>query len=1738
MSIIQLSKSNNVAKIRELLAGAVPSDANSTEKITLKFPESCFLETSAIALLTSWLLTQKLAGHEIEIEGCSSVLGYLARMNFYRALDLKEPEHHRKPEDGRFIPILLINGEEDVFQAVNDIVDMVLQQFDDARKFLPAFEWAVNEIVDNIFIHSQTKSPGVVCAQLFPNKQRLDIAICDSGIGLRGSLGGSFDINSDEEALRKAIERGVTRDKNIGQGNGMAGSLEILKKNEGTISVWSGTATYKMDHGKEVGIVNGQNIPGTGVSMSFDLTKPVSLGDTWIGAEGWSYIDAEAERVSEHGIVIKDVCNHTGSRPPATRIRRKILTLLPEIEGALKIDFEGVTSISSSFLDELLGRLNAELGNDKFNEKIIVAGLSDLHKNMANNVIAQRLASDARDGSSSICWIAIEENPENYEFPFPDYVLELDGDPVLFSGIRESDWILVIHPDGNVVKIGKTLRLRSTEEKTTIYFDVLQPVTSNINLSDIGLLLPTAGRISRLQWSDFLTVAPKLINKKLDDLLPIENQAYIRELLQLAVMDDLLGPANGPHEQIVDMGVRDRYLVGKLAPRETEKDGIEGLKGPLAAEKDEKEPDDLDVHTGRHDPGAEFGSSTGKVDPEADSSDEIDAASNQSLVPSSFGMTFCVDGNVEAIEVEVRWGRYERDYDTEIYKTKKNKETGETEQGAKAKIWQRIPSGGVITLQLKEGQVTHQAPDADQPEVCIQGTIRSKNAEGDRLITLFLVNAQEEPEQNKDAAWIFQPELIVRATNEATDKAIFRRRLAMNSNTDDPEREALEMIYRKQVEFASGHGVAVHAISNHGETERAAVVRTVVMPQSEVPVTETPGLRAEDRPAMQDMIKNGFLDMNELASMERPKLLQALSILTDDYEAWIKEQYARIGSEVIGFDSHANTALNRCKDIHKRLLEGIQTLADKKNDRALDAFRFTNRVMAKQRIHSMYALACRRVDEVALDDFNQRKNRSWRPFQLAFVLLSLPSLADPTHTDRTKPIEALADLLWFPTGGGKTEAYLGVAAFAMAIRRMQGDIGGYDSSRGLTVIMRYTLRLLTLQQFQRATTLICAMELERQEALSSGDKILGTEPFTIGLWVGNKVTPGTTADSHSAIQKIRDPDKFDAGGSSPAQLTNCPWCGSEISDRCDIEVDKNSLRTKIYCGDKKGRCVFSKGQSSNKPHPGLPVIVVDEEIYHRPPSMMIATVDKFAMMAWRGGTRTLFGQATAECPRHGLLWPESDCSGNHPARGALSSTKVKKINQIRPPDLIIQDEFHLISGPLGTMVGLYETAVDELSTWNLNDKRIKPKIIASTATVRKAEEQVNSVFMRRVSVFPPSGLDISDNFFSVQRPIDQIPGRRYLGVCSPGSSRPAMLIRIYTAFLTAAQALFDKFGQAADPYLTTVGYFNSLRELGGMKRLAEDDVQTRSYRVQMSLVERPGLAQRSVKNVRELTSRVSSRDIPKYLDQLEIKFKSEFDNEQGKYITRWEEGDARSIDVLLATNMLSVGVDINRLGLMVVNGQPKGTAEYIQATSRVGRAFPGLVCTVLTWARPRDLSHYETFEHYHSTFYKHVEAQSVTPFSPRAMDRGLTGTMLSVVRLKSELFNPNKGAGALDSTSNEEIIQASDLLVGRAWGITEQSGVKELASAELKERIDEWVTEASKGGRILAYEKKGKNKDTMVALLKKPGIQAWDNFTVPMSMREVEPGVRLIMNTTRFKKEKAPSWTPPLTKIDDTEEEL
>lgn len=1727
MTSIEIPKNADFNSIAALIANAEVDVAHTlAETLELVVTPYSFLKVDGLAYLTAWCLELQRNGCEIKISGDRSNIRYLERMGFHHHLQLIHKGLNESPEVGRFIPISLIKTGEDVVSTVDQICELVIRQFKDGVKFLPAMEWAVNELIDNIAIHAESPIPGVVCAQSYPQMNRLEISICDMGRGIRGSLETTREIESDEEALTQALTRGITRDKSVGQGNGMAGAHEICRVNGGSFNLWSGSALYRMRASGDSQFTSEISpVKGTGLCLVMNTEKPVDLQSTWIAGGDWSYIDASAQRLEEAGgMNVAKECANTGSRPPAKYLRRKIEAILPEMEEVFSLDFSDVKSASSSFLDELLGRLSAKFGTDIFKEKVKLTGMTETVRKMANVVIAQRARETTMDDLNEKT--LPKEEPDlskvlqanawlmktGLESLTDVFSIDLPYTGALFEGVNNirGEIFILLSEDLRVLGFARLYRKRIGDDNTEFLFDRIEVLETPCELSAVGMTdAKELGVVSRILWPDFENIYKLVTGKDYDELTEIiakslVAQNYLRQLLQYGVKDDLLGPAGGPDEEIVGMSVRDRYLVGKLAPQgrgsEAAERGSDGVERGFSEQSDEDENDDnlVSLENPDHIPNSKKGSYNLAAKGE-DEDNQEDRLENQSIVPSSLGFTFCVGGDVEEIDLDVRWGRYHRGPS----KTEVSDKTDKPLQ-----VWLREVAGGQSKLRLVDGVIEAFAPDVRSPDVLVRGVIRPKMPNGDKLITLFLVNDQLKPEKTQDTAWVFQPEIIVRGID---DEPVFRRRPVLESDGTDEERDSLEMVYRKRVEFAVGHGISIHAKTPDGHPEQAYEVRTVVMPDYEVAVTETPGIDPTDRKMMQNLVQSGAFDMERLAELEHGELAKVLRQFIDDYSAWISEQRVRIPGEFIEHTDAANEAMLRCDQILGRLREGIEVLES--NSDALEAFRFANRAMASQRVHSMYALSQRRGEDTDVDSFNITKNRSWRPFQLAFMLLSIPSLTDPTHKDRTDSISADADLLWFPTGGGKTEAYLGVAAFTMGIRRLQKKFGGLDSSRGLAVIMRYTLRLLTIQQFQRATALICAMEVIRKADVEK----LGKHSFSLGLWVGNKVTPGNTERSHQAIQTERDGGR-PGGSETPAQLTFCPWCGSDIVPGRDIHVDRDQGRTSIFCGDKLSKCHFSRARSEGL---GLPVVVVDEEIYHRPPSMLIGTVDKFAMMAWRGQSRNLFGTANRECLRHGLLWPESDCSGQHPRKGALPAIKSLTISPMRPPDLIIQDEFHLISGPLGTMVGLYETAVDKLCTWEYEGHQVRPKVIASTATVRKATEQVHNVFLRDVAVFPPNGLDIEDNFFSVQRPIAEKPGRLYMGICSPGSSRPAVLIRLYVALLTASQSLYDHFGAAADPYMTLVGYFNSLRELGGMRRLAEDDVQTRAYRVEMSKVNRPGLKQRSVRVVDELTSRVSSKLIPQKLDQLEVKYKK-----------TWAKGETRSIDVVLATNMLSVGVDVNRLGLMAMNGQPKSTAEYIQATSRVGRAYLGLVCTVLTWSRPRDLSHYETFEHYHATFYKHVEAQSVTPFAPRAMDRGISGAFTGLVRLSDETLNPNIGAMELLTPAHTEVQKQKKAVVDRAWKVTNEPTVRDRADGMISDFVDEWVNEATYPGRKLGYEVKGNSGD-LAALLKKPGIHRWDKFTVPMSMREVEPGIKLIMDKSKLVGLNDPNWSAPISKKEE-----
>ncbi len=1098
------------------------------------------------------------------------------------------------------------------------------------------------------------------------------------------------------------------------------------------------------------------------------------------------------------------------------------------------------------------------------------------------------------------------------------------------------------------------------------------------------------------------------------EVLAVPTASTMREELEEMVLRDLLGPAGGPDEELEDDRVLERYLVGMLAPN--------------TLQTMPEEQDELGI-------AEEGGQEEGKA--------EVGASQKASLSPSSMGISFRVDADASHLVVTARWGHYQ----------KAESQVMTTPKGVPRRVWKRTQRGGQPhPMPLKEGQIEPWQPESEeQPDVFVKGIVR-KSSEG-WTVSLFLVNGQHEPKKNRDAAWLFQPELMVESPDGAP---IFQRRTPEPKQSIYTEENAMAMLYRRHVSFATGHGVSVHAETLPGDPTCAVRLASRVVPSYDVSLTEAP--TSHDIPALANLT----LDMQDLAQSAESELPGKLQPLLTAYAAWIAEQERRIGNpaaDLAGYEDVARQTLAQCRRTLERMQAGIDMLA--RSSEASRAFTFMNKAMWQQRIHTLYAEEQRRGGTLTKNDIDRASNRSWRPFQLAFLLLNIPALTDLHHPERSEDASALADLLWFPTGGGKTEAYLGLTAYTLAIRRLQGTIEGRSGQDGVAVIMRYTLRLLTLQQFQRASSLMCACEMIRREDSATW----GETPFRLGLWVGQRSTPNTTEESEEANKLEHGLRGSQFGGTgSPRQLTSCPWCGSAIDGGKNIEVEsvsKGRGRTLIYCSDPYGQCPFSKARS---PGEGLPVLVVDEEIYRLLPALLIATVDKFAQLPWKGETQMLFGQVEAQCSRHGFRSSDLDDKDTHPPAGKWPRARSTYHAPLRPPDLIIQDELHLISGPLGTMVGLYETAIDHLASWEVAGQKVRPKVIAATATIRRAKDQMHDLFLRTVNIFPPQGLDVEDNFFSRQRqPSERTPGRRYIGICANGRRLKAALIRVYVAHLAAAQVLSNKYGAAADPWMTLVGYFNSMSELGGMRRLVEDDVSSRLYKMDSR-----GLAKRNKPNLEELTSRKSSAVIPEVLSKLELSFGG--------------AGEARPLDVLLATNMISVGVDVKRLGLMVVTGQPKTTAEYIQATSRVGRNYPGLVCVVYNWSRPRDLSHYEQFEHYHATFYQQVEALSVTPFAPRALDRGLAALLTSYVRLTGPEFSKNEAAGEV-TASTAYFAQAIEDIAHRADEVTYNGEAGVRVRADLEKLKGYWLQRAS---MLPSSGYKTRNDSKTLGLLKEP----------------------------------------------------
>ena len=1117
-----------------------------------------------------------------------------------------------------------------------------------------------------------------------------------------------------------------------------------------------------------------------------------------------------------------------------------------------------------------------------------------------------------------------------------------------------------------------------------------------------------------------------------------------------ALRRELMGPSH-PDETITEFPTS-RYIIGRLAP---------------ALEPDHEGSDeDID---GRIDP---LENDTLEVGPAGDeeSTNEAQAPLIMGFHPSSMGLSFLLSDEAKALNVRITWGDYRRE---------KSKDDGR-------RCWQRYCQETVLTgISVEhEGKIPKipLSQDAlpagvaiagtEDQELTIEGVIHRIGDE--RAVSLFLVNRRTRgllSDKSKDERWIFQPQIEVFAP---ADAAVFSAKKAHEESTDDGERAITELLYRNAQEFATGHGVAAGWSKPTSGDKRVSRVFTEFIPDFEVPSLIAPV----------DATGGAELDMRTLSQVKTgAEVSSLLQPMVDAYENWIAlRRDETTGPPFVENTQYADTAkelIHRCAEAEERMSAGLELLES--DPLALEAFKFSNEVMWDQRIHSIWASENRERGEVEGDatSFDIPRNRTWRPFQMGFILLNLVGLAREESRDRQ-----LVDLLWFPTGGGKTEAYLGLAAFVLAYRRLRGDRNGKVAGAGVNIIMRYTLRLLTVQQFQRAAALICSCELYRKR----DPEKWGTEPFRIGLWVGANTTPNTSSDSDSALQDLNDNKKPKKG--SPVQLVSCPRCGTALATDKGIPenqtytYDAKRRRTLVRCRNR--HCEFCPRESGNE---GLPVVVVDEELYRTRPSLLIATVDKFARMPFKGEIQAFFGARDrySKVFEHLTQAQGEDVSG-------LTVRDAVKAPHLLPPELIIQDELHLISGPLGTMVGLYESAIDFLSRARHESGQLVPaKIIASTATIRRAGQQVRQLYNRELAIFPPSGLTSKDSFFAKELEIDSADdstsGRLYVGLNAPGSSSKTLLVRVYAVLLAAVQAEIDidpTSAAAADPYATLVGYFNSLRALGGAKRLVEDDVKNvRLWYLQ----KQRNFPRRMLNDPEELTSRLDSWKIPGLLKKLDKSFPR-------------KKGELHPVDVLLATNMISVGVDIDRLGLMVVTGQPKTTAEYIQATSRIGRKHPGLVVTMYNWMGARDLSHYEQFYSYHEALYRHVEAISVTPFASRALDRGLKGLFTAFERLSGQNMGQEKQAQNFDPAVPhtqeviEDITARASILVGKENG--------DLVRRRLLSHRDEW---AKLSDDLLRYSWLRDNRPPQNSrvLLKTAGTDNEGEWPTPGSLREVEP---------------------------------
>jgi hypothetical protein len=1289
-----------------------------------------------------------------------------------------------------------------------------------------------------------------------------------------------------------------------------------------------------------------------------------------------------------------------------------------------------------------------------------------------------------------------------------------------------------------------------------------------------------------------------------------------RDSLVVALVAEVLGPRGGTREQLPgDRNPVDEYITGVLAP-------LSNAPVPeLDAEVDLAEGDSTDADDEVDDAAVvcvaprEAGVSSPSLDPR--------------VRPSSIGVCIAVTSQGEArLDICCTWSRY----------------TGSTNDG-----WVREPRGHVWTDVVCADRVEHTPPNDDG----VQLVVRSSEKGGTRRISVFLINRTPVTDRPDPADHIFQPQIRLLCGKGTQAVPLDDARL-----TGDPETDALAFLYRERRSYARGHlcGAVWKEIdperpfdgprpdtvpffwSDGAELFPPDVQRRFSPPDVRTELTPIYPVNAPEMEwgdgrdaAWRAAHPAPELNPEALSECSTPEKIEAALLpLVSGYTAWAKDRVELAKTVSSEYGDTAATLLANIDSVRKRMEAGLELLVADADARL--AFCFANRAMALQSRWSRHGSVA-----------------PWRPFQLAFQLLNLPAIRHRHHEDRE-----ICDLLWFPTGGGKTEAYLGLAAFTMGLRRLLGrkDFSDADRGAGVAVLSRYTLRLLTIQQFRRALTLVTACEALRVVAESGGrrgwrpsagptdDALWGHVRFSIGLWVGGAVTPNGLQTIALQPPKLPIYGALDAlkgkdAEGEPAQVLRCPACQASLAippegyrdgqiaalhfvlqsadraaalpdaaafsrDRFDVQevsvawhgtqsctlslrfavrggahpdavdvwfrdhvralmgVDASLVAVRpsrpgyflrtvsnrrgrqieidfdVFCPDPAcplnnqtawwektpaGAAavpqVFASAMGSSRCP--IPAYTVDDQVFHRCPSMIVATVDKFARLAFEPKAGAIFGNIDRYSPRFGFYRTGAPPCLNLPAAPFVDPPGEVGIDVDRfsPPDLVLQDELHLIEGPLGSMVGLYETVIDQLSTSVSGGAVMRPKYVASTATARSASHQVAALYLRTLTQFPPSGLSIADNFFAVGNEVHPLAsdprGRLYIGLAAPGRGGQTPTVRIWSRLLQHAEDRIRNGSNAAelDRFWTVVGYFNAIRELAAAMSLLRQDIVQR-------IEDLAPAAPRAIEEPVELSSRANSLELPGLLDRLQDRL----------------GGPRAPVNAVACTSMFGTGVDVDRLGLMVVHGQPKSTSAYIQATGRVGRSAGGVVVAFFRAARPRDLNHYEFFTAYHRSLYRHVEPVTVFPFSPRARDRALGPVMVALLRQANVLVSTTaapvapswrvqqrfQGAGnwhcnASQMTANRnaaEVRQCVRILEARAQmqpaARRPEAG---RTATEGDSEIDRWhALAAAVGSNLLYYEPTMLNPPTREVVLgdlahvAQQIRVAYEN--APNSLREVE----------------------------------